>query len=200
MDETAPRRHRRFDVIAVGASAGGLASIKEVLRPLPQNFPCSIVVVQHLAPQHKSHLSDVFSRITQLRVKEAEHDEPLLPGVVYMARPDEHLLVGPGKLQLAHTQLVHFLRPSVDLLFESVAGTYGSRSIGVVLSGTLHDGAKGMRTIKLAGGTTIVEDPQHAEFKSMPQAAVDTGCVDMILPLDQVAATLIQLCGGDVGD
>lgn len=171
-----------------------------MLKPLPADFPCAIVIVQHLARQHKSHLTEVFGRVTALRVKDAEHDEVLLPGVVYMARPDEHLLLGPGKLQLAHTQLVHFLRPSIDLMFESVAGTYGSRSIGVVLSGTLHDGAKGLRTIKLAGGTTIAEDPDQAEFRSMPQAAVDTGCVDLILPLDEIAPTLVQMCCGDIGD
>ncbi|HEU5451959.1 MAG TPA: chemotaxis protein CheB [Terriglobales bacterium] len=196
----APRAPRRYDVVAIGASAGGLSSIKELLKPLPEDFPAAMVIVQHLARQYKSHLTEVVSRVTALRVKDAEHDEVLLPGVVYMARPDEHLLVGPGKLQLAHTQLVHFLRPSIDLMFESVAGTYGSRSIAVVLSGTLHDGAKGLRTIKLAGGTTIAENPDQAEFKSMPQAAVDTGCVDLILPVGEIGVTLIQLCCGDVGD
>ena len=187
---------RRFDVIGIGASAGGLRSITEILKPLKAEFPCSIVIVQHLAPQYKSHLSDVLSRITELPVKTAEHGEVLLPGVVYLARPDEHLLVGPGKLQLAHTQLVHYLRPSIDLMFESLAGTYGSRAVGIVLSGTLTDGARGIRTIKQAAGLTIAEDPQRAEFRSMPAAAVGTGCVDLVLPAEEIAATLVRLCAG----
>ncbi len=189
---------RRFDVVAMGASAGGLHAITEVLRPLPKDFPSSIVIVQHLDPKSKSHMTELLSRITSLTVRQAAHGEVLLPGMVYLAPPDEHLLVGPGKLQLAHTQLVHFVRPSIDLLFESVAGTYGSRSIGMVLSGSLRDGAKGIRTIKLAGGTTLAQEPGEADFRSMPQAAVATGCVDFVLRLSELGPTLTRLCTGEL--
>ena len=125
------------------------------------------------------------------------HGELLLPGVVYIAPPDEHLLVGPGIVQLAHTQLVHYNRPSIDLLFESVAGTYGSRSIGVVLTGSNSDGAAGVRAIKEAGGTTLVQDPGAAEYRIMPAAAIATGCVDRVLSLQEIGATLVQLCTGN---
>ncbi len=189
---------RRFDVVAVGASAGGLHSLQEMLKPLPPEFPCSILVVQHLAPTHKSHLSELMGHITALRVKQAEHGEVLLPGVIYTAPPDEHLLVGPGKVQLAHTQLVHFLRPSIDLLFESVAGMYGSRAVGIVLSGSLKDGASGIQTMKLAGGTTFCEDPAAAQFRSMPAAAVATGYVDYVLPLVELGPALAKLCLGEM--
>lgn len=183
---------RRFDVVAMGASASGLHALTEVLRALPKDFPSSIVIVQHLDPHHESHMTDLLSRITTLQVKRAAHGEILLPGVVYVAPPDEHLLVGPGKL--------HFVRPSVDLLFESVAGTYGSRSIGIVLSGSLRDGAKGIQTIKLAGGTTLVQEPSEADFRSMPQAAVATGCVDYVLRLAELGPMLARLCLGECGN
>jgi two-component system chemotaxis response regulator CheB len=185
---------RRYDVVAIGASAGGLNALTQVLRSLPTTFPSSIVVVQHLSPDHKSWIANLLGHACRIKVKQAEHGEIMLPGVVYTAPPDEHLLVGPGKIQLAHSQLVHFSRPSIDLLFESVAGTYGSRVIGVVLSGSGRDGATGIRAIKEAGGITLAQTPDTAEFRPMPQAAVDTGCIDFILPLETIGSTLIELC------
>ncbi len=188
---------RRYDVVAVGASAGGLRALSTVLAPLENTFPSCILVVQHLDPRSKSHMDELLGRRTGLRVKQAEHGEVLLPGVVYLAPPDEHLLVGPGKVQLAHSQLVHFSRPSIDLLFESVAGTYGSRSIGVILSGSNRDGSAGIRTIREAGGATVAQDPAGAEFKTMPQAAVASGYVDLVLPLEEIGRALMELCSGN---
>ena len=192
--ETLSYSLRNFDVVALGASAGGLAALSRVLSGLPINFPSSIVVVQHLAPGHKSWIASLLDRSTRLKVKQAEHGEILLPGIAYTAPPDQHLLVGPGKIQLAHSQLVHFSRPSIDLLFESVAGTYGSRSIGVVLSGSGRDGAAGARTIKEAGGITMAQLPDTAEFRHMPEAAIETGCIDFILPLAEIGEKLAELC------
>src|ERR1051326_891260 len=185
---------RNFDVVALGSSAGGLNALSQVLSGLPINFPSSIVVVQHLAPGHKSWIASLLDRSTRLKVKQAEHGEILLPGIAYTAPPDQHLLVGPGKIQLAHSQLVHFSRPSIDLLFESVAGTYGSRSIGVVLSGSGRDGAAGVRTTQDAGGLTKAQLPDTAEFRHMPEAAIETGCIDFILPLAGIAEKLAELC------
>ena len=193
---TLPYARRRYDVVALGSSAGGLNALSQVLRALPKDFPSSIVVVQHLSPGYKSWIANLLGRSTTLKVKQAEHGEIMLPGTVYIAPPDEHLLVGPGKVQLAHSQLVHFSRPSIDLLFESVAGTYGSRSIGVILSGSGRDGATGVRTIKEAGGITIAQSPEKAEFRHMPEAAIDTGCVDYVLPLEKIGERLNQLCCG----
>jgi two-component system chemotaxis response regulator CheB len=185
---------RRYDVVALGSSAGGLNALTQVLRSLPQSFPSSILVVQHLAPDHKSWIANLLGHATRVRVKQAEHGEIMLPGTVYTAPPDEHLLVGPGKIQLAHSQLVHFSRPSIDLMFESVAGSYGSRAVAVILSGSGRDGATGIRAIKEAGGVTIAQAPESAEFKPMPQAAIDTGCIDFILPLEKIGSALIELC------
>jgi two-component system chemotaxis response regulator CheB len=189
-----PYARRNYDIVAMGASAGGLNALSQVLKRLPKTFPSSIVIVQHLAPGHKSWMANLLGRSTELKVKQAEHGEILLPGTVYTAPPDEHMLVGPGKIQLAHSQLVHFSRPSIDLLFESVAGTYGSRSIAVVLSGSGRDGSGGIRTIKEAGGITIAQVPEEAEFRHMPEAAVETGCVDFTLPLEKISETLMGLC------
>jgi two-component system chemotaxis response regulator CheB len=194
-----PYTSRNFDVVAMGASAGGLNALIQVLRGLPRSFPSSIVVVQHLAPMRKSWIADLLGRSTVVKVKQAEHNEILCPGTVYTGPPDEHLLVGPGKIQLAHTQLVHFSRPSIDLLFESVAGTYGSRSIGVVLSGSGQDGSEGLRTIKESGGITIVQMPETAEFRPMPVAAIATGCADFVLRLEEIGEKLTELCYGPTG-
>ncbi len=186
----------RYDLVAIGASAGGLTALTEVLRPMMEDAP-AILVVQHLDPTHKSHLAEVIARKTAKQVKQAEHGEPILPGFVYVAPPDEHLLVGPGKIQLVHSQLVHFSRPSIDLLFESVAGMYGSRSLGVILSGSNRDGAAGIRAIREAGGTTVAQDPASAEFRVMPQAAIDTGCVDVVVPISELGKALMNLCRGE---
>ena len=188
--------HWRYDVVAIGASAGGLGALTEVLLPMAADAP-AILVVQHLDPMHKSHLAELIARRTAKQVKQAEHGEPILPGFVYVGPPDEHLLVGPGKIQLVHSQLVHFSRPSIDLLFESVAGMYGSRSVGVILSGSNRDGAAGIRTIREAGGTTLAQDPASAEFRVMPQAAIDTGCVDLVVPITELGAALMRLCRGE---
>jgi len=187
---------RRFDVVAMGASAGGLHALGMVLRPIAASFPSSILVVQHLDPHHKSLMGDLLGRQTKLRVKQAEHGELMLPGVVYIAPPDEHLLVGPGRLQLAHSQLVHYSRPSIDLLFESLAGTYGSRSIGVVLSGSNSDGSAGIRAIREAGGLTLAQKPEGAEFRIMPESAIATGCIDLVVDLADMASVITELCLG----
>lgn len=191
-----PAKPWKYDLIAIGASAGGLLALSEVLQPLPERMP-GVVVVQHLDPTHESHLAALLCRKTGQRVKQAEHDEPILPGVIYIAPPDEHLLVGVGKIQLAHSQLIHFSRPSIDLMFESVAGMYGSRSIGLVLSGSNNDGSGGIRAIYEAGGTTVAQDPATAAFKTMPQAAIDTGCVAIVAPIEELGSVLIRLCTGE---
>jgi two-component system chemotaxis response regulator CheB len=185
-----------YDVIAIGASAGGLNALIGLLRPVVADFP-PVVIVQHLDPTHKSQLAELLARKTGKVVKEAEHGEPILGAHVYVGPPDEHLLVGPGKIQLVHSQLVHFSRPSIDLLFESVAGMYGSRAIGVVLSGSNRDGATGIRALREAGGTTLAQDPATADFRAMPEAAIATGCVDFVMPLADLGKTLNRLCSGE---
>jgi two-component system chemotaxis response regulator CheB len=171
-----------------------LTALSRVLAALPDGFPATLVVVQHLAPRHRSLMADILSRRTLLRVKQAEEGEQVGPATVYIAPPNRHLLVNPdGTLSLTQSKLVHFLRPSADLLFESVAASYGERAIAVVLTGTGSDGAMGVQAIKKMGGTVIAQDEATAEFFGMPSAAIRSGSVDFVLPLDEIATALVTL-------
>jgi two-component system chemotaxis response regulator CheB len=183
-----------FDIVALAASAGGLKALTEVLAALPGDFPAALVVVQHLDPRHRSLMAEILSRRTALAVRQAAEGDRVCSGNVFIAPPDRHLLVNPdGELSLTRTELVHFSRPSADLLFESVAASYRTRAIAVVLSGTGSDGSMGARAIKKTGGTLIVQDPATAEFSGMPAAALHTGLADFVLPLDEIAGALRTL-------
>lgn len=190
-----------FDVIALAASAGGLTALSRVLSPLPFDFPAAVVVVQHLDPRHRSLMADILSRRTSLKVKQGEEGDALTPAMVYIAPPNRHLLVNPdGTISLSQSELVHFVRPSADLLFESVAASYKDRAIAVVLTGTGSDGAMGVQAIKKMGGTVIVQDEKTSEFFGMPAAAIQTGDADFILPLAEIASALVTLVmKGDAG-
>lgn len=186
-----------FDVVALASSAGGLGALSVVLTALPGDFPAAVMVVQHLDPRHRSLMAELLQRRTPLHVEQAVEGTPLEPGAVYIAPPDEHLLVtADGRVTLSHTELVHFVRPSADLLFESVAGAYRERAVAVVLTGTGSDGNMGVRAIHQTGGTVIAEDPATAEFGGMPQAAVDTGVVDFVLGLAEIGPALVTLVKG----
>ncbi len=183
-----------FDVVAIAASAGGLNAINAVLSSLPSGFPATIVVVQHLDPRHRSLMAEILARNTTLRVKQAEEGDLIEPATVYIAPPDHHLLVNSDStLTLSRSELVHFVRPSADLLFESVAASHKERAIAVVLTGTGSDGSMGVQAIKKMGGTVICQDSETAEFSGMPLAALQTKCVDFSLPLDEIAAALVTL-------
>ncbi|TMB53268.1 MAG: chemotaxis protein CheB [Deltaproteobacteria bacterium] len=183
-----------FDVVALAASAGGLTALSSVLADLPAGFPAGILVVQHLDPRHRSLMADILSRRTHLEVKQAEDGDRLAGGRVYIAPPNRHLLLnGDGSLSLTQTELVHFVRPSADLLFESVAASYKDRSIAVVLSGSGGDGSMGVKAIKKMGGTVLAQDQRTSEFFGMPGAAIDGGSVDFVLPLEEIAPALVTL-------
>jgi two-component system chemotaxis response regulator CheB len=183
-----------YDVVALASSAGGLNALSILLSQLPGDFPIAVVVVQHLDPRHRSLMADILSRRTALVVNQASEGDRLQAGHVYIAPPDRHLLVVRGGiLSLTQSELVHFVRPSADLLFESVAACFKERSIAVVLTGTGSDGSMGVKAIKSMGGTVIAQDKASAEFHGMPGAAIDTGSVDFILPIEEIAPALITL-------
>jgi len=183
-----------FEIVALAASAGGLKALSEVLAALPGSFPAALVVVQHLDPRHRSLMAEILGRRTSLAVRQAADEDNVQPGCVLIAPPDRHLLVNPdGKVSLTRTELVHFSRPSADLLFESVAASYHERAIAVVLSGSGSDGAMGTKAIKKMGGTLIVQDPATAEFAGMPGAARQSGLADFVLPLGEIAGALQTL-------
>jgi len=183
-----------FDVVALASSAGGIAALSEILGSLPGDFPAAIVVVQHLDPRHRSLMADILRRRTALNVAQAAEGDYIRAGTVYIAPPDRHLLVNAnGTLSLSYSELVHFVRPSADLLFESVAASYRKRAIAVVLTGTGSDGSMGIGAIKKMGGTVVAQDQASAEFSGMPGAAIRSGNADFVLPLDEIAPALVTL-------
>jgi two-component system, chemotaxis family, protein-glutamate methylesterase/glutaminase len=191
----APARLAAYEVVALAASAGGLNALTRVLAELPAAFPAALVVVQHLDPRHRSLMAEILAKRTALVVKQAAEADQLRAGTAFVAPPNHHLLVnGGGRLSLTQTELVHFVRPSADLLFESTAAAYKEGAIAVVLSGSGHDGGMGVRAIKKMGGTVIVQDPKNAEFPGMPETALATGCADFVLALDEIAGALQRLC------
>jgi len=184
----------QFDVVALASSAGGIAAISHILESLPAGFPAAIVVVQHLDPRHRSLMAEILRRRTPLEVVQAAEGDRIRPGTVHIAPPDRHLLVNrDGSLSLSHSELVHFVRPSADLLFESVAASYEARAIAVVLTGTGSDGSLGVGAIKKMGGTVIAQDQESAEFFGMPAAAIKSGHADFILRLDEIPLALTTL-------
>src|SRR5687767_1187074 len=141
---------RACRAVAIGASAGGIRALQQVLGALPTDFAVPVVVVLHLQPDHASVLASVLGSHTPLRVKAAERGEAVTPGTVYVGVPNLHLEVVDGRVVLAATPEVHFSRPSVDVLFRSMAAQYGASLCGVILSGAGRDGADGLAVIKAA--------------------------------------------------
>ncbi len=187
----------QFDIVAIGASAGGLKALSEVLSGLPAELPVPILIVQHLDPRHKSLMAEILQRHCKMKVKEAVHDETIQKSIIYIAPPNKHMLVSDGKIALTSSAFVHFTRPSIDLLFESVAADFGDRAIGVILTGTGRDGSMGIKAIKERGGTTIAQDEATSEHFGMPQAAISTGAIDFILPLQDIPPAITALISGE---
>ncbi len=180
-------------VIAMGGSAGGIESVSTVLRGLPSDFSAPILVVIHVQPRSPSVLPRILSRAGPLEAITAVDGHKIKPGRVYVAPPDWHLTLNDGRIKLRDGPSENGFRPAIDPTFRSVAKAYGPGSIGVILSGNLDDGAAGLMAIKNAGGIAIVQDPETAVYPNMPQAAIDTVKVDHILPVDEIASTLVTL-------
>lgn len=189
-----------FELVVVAASAGGVQALTRLVSELPGGFGLPIVVVQHVDPRHRSLLVEILARRSAVRVEQAEEGTKLASGTVYVAPPGSHVLVNPDHtLSLSKAELVHFVRPSADLLFESAAASFTDRVIAVVLSGSGEDGANGVRAVKKMGGTVLCQDQESSEFFGMPGAAVATGSVDFVLPLGEIAAALVSLADSAAG-
>lgn len=189
-------RHHAFPVIAMAASVGGLKALSVILGGLPADFPAAIAIVMHLAPDHKSLLTEILKNRTHLQVTEAHTGDVLIPSKAFIAPPNHHLFVVKGdrlKLSSAHAEKIHFARPSAEPLFASVAKVYGQKAIGVVLTGGDGDGSFGVQIIKDNGGTVIAQDRPTSQDFSMPETAINTGDVDFILSLNAIAPKLIEL-------
>ena len=184
------RRH----AIVIGSSTGGFYALKKIITSLPEGFSIPILIAQHISPNSDNFMAKYFDGLSHVLVKEADEKEPVLPGVVYIAPPNYHLLVEEDfTLTLSTEEKRNYARPSVDVLFESAAYAFGNKLIGVVLTGANQDGAKGLLTIKNFGGITIVQDPKEAEAYVMPQSALETANPDFVLSLSEIAQKLIDL-------
>jgi two-component system chemotaxis response regulator CheB len=171
-----------IEAIVVGASAGGLNAMINLFSSLPEDLPVPIFVVQHTRSDENNLLVELISTVTKLKVSEAEDKAEINPGNIYIAPPNYHLLIEDKKtIALSTEAKVNYSRPSIDLLFESATRVFRSKLAGIILSGANNDGSKGISTIAGAGGVTIAQSPESAEFKVMPQSAIDTGNIKYIV-------------------
>lgn len=180
------------DIVVVGASAGGIRALREVLASLPQSFPAAIFAVLHLSPSSPDVLPRILDRAGPLPVLRARHGAAVRRGTVTVAPADHHLILTGHGVRLSHGPRENRHRPSIDVLFRSAAVAYGSRVIGVILSGMLDDGAAGLWAIKRRDGLAIVQDPVDSEYPDMPRNALQTTRVDACVPLSEIASRLAQ--------
>lgn len=182
-----------FSIAVVGASWGGLAALSELIRNLPEDFPIPVAVVQHRSKHADDLLASLLQDITPLRVVDVEDKEPIVPGNVYIAPANYHMLVEKGHFSLTTDPLVRFSRPSIDVTFVSAADTYPGTTVGVILTGANDDGSRGLRHIVNRGGKAIVQDPATAESRPMPAAALSAVPEAEVLPLVKIAGHLVAL-------
>lgn len=179
-------------IVVVGTSAGGLRALEKIIGGLPATYTLPIVVVQHRSKESDA-FADVMSNLVSLPVREAEDKEPIVAPGVYLAPPDYHLMLEPGRLALSTDETVNFSRPSIDVMFESAADAYGAGVVALLLTGANSDGTRGLGKIRRAGGYAIVQDPATAESAEMPSAAIKEGVVDKVIPLDEISKELLRI-------
>ncbi|HEX8088638.1 MAG TPA: chemotaxis protein CheB [Blastocatellia bacterium] len=182
-----------YGLVVIGASLGGFHALEAVLEDLPPEFPLPIAVVQHRSSDSDELLPTLLRRKSRLPVVEAEDKQAIIPGQVFIAPANYHLLVEEGHFALSTEGPVQFARPSVDVLFESAADAYREKVVAVLLSGSNSDGARGVSLVKEYGGLAIVQDPASAEGRRMPEAAIAAARVDQVLPLSEIAPFLRKL-------
>jgi two-component system chemotaxis response regulator CheB len=181
------------DTVVIGASAGGVAALRDLVSSIPADFPASILVVVHTAPKGVSHLAEILDRAGPLPARFAEDGEAIRAGHLYVAPPDRHLLVRDGHLHLSRGPKENRTRPAVNPLFRSAALSRGPRVVGAVLTGMLDNGTAGLLAVERAGGTTIVQDPEDAAFPGMPASALEFLDPDYTVQMSELPALLARL-------
>ncbi|MBU4013021.1 MAG: chemotaxis protein CheB [Proteobacteria bacterium] len=184
----------KYEAIVIGVSSGGMITLDKILRHLPSDFALSIIIVQHQHPESDDFLARFLDARCSLTVKQADEKEIIMPGKIYIAPPNYHLLVEEDKtLSLSTNKHVNFARPSIDVLFETAADVFGEKLVGIILTGANEDGSRGLKKIKESGGLTIVQDPDTAAVDTMPKAAIASTKVDYILPLENIGPFICSL-------
>lgn len=182
---------KSYQVIVIGASYGGIKALQQLLPALCKITSLPIIIAQHIKKSHKSILAKQFTKLCQRKTMEARKNDEICHNTLYFAPGDYHLLIEDNnKLSLSMDNHVNFSRPSIDVLFESAADAYANTAIGIILTGSNIDGAAGIKKIYDAGGITIAQNPTEAIAKNMPQAAINTGKIDEILKLADIAMYL----------
>jgi two-component system, chemotaxis family, protein-glutamate methylesterase/glutaminase len=185
---------KNYQAVVMGASAGGSAALLEILPCLPEDFPCPVIVVQHLHPLQDGPAMMYHAHGCAMELREAEEKEVIRAGIVYFAPPNYHLLIEDDRtFSLSIDTRVNFSRPAIDVLFESAADVYGAALIGIVLSGANHDGAAGLHYIKQHGGLAIVQEPKTAEVPYMPNAAIQAAYPEHVLAPKAIGNLLVEL-------
>jgi two-component system, chemotaxis family, protein-glutamate methylesterase/glutaminase len=197
MTKTVNTDHIKRDIVVIGASAGGVAALITLFQNLPSPLPGAVVVVLHRHPLNNVKLPTVLGRATPLPIIEASGEGPLQAGTIQLAPGDAHLILTEDGVRLDRGPKEHFTRPAVDPLFRSAAAIYGPRVTGVLLTGAGDDGVRGLIHIKASGGLAVIQDPAQAMMPSMPMNALLYDHVDLVLPLADIASTLISLMRGD---
>lgn len=188
------------DIIVIGASAGGVQALSQLVSELPPDLPAAVFIVLHIPANAPSLLANILGHTSALPVANGIDNEPVQRGRIYVASPDQHLLIEKGRVRLVHGPKENLHRPAIDALFRSAARWAGPRVTGVVLTGARDDGTVGMHAIKQRGGIAIVQDPSEALFPSMPLSVLQDGPVDYTLPLDEIAPLLNRLSREIVAD
>jgi len=181
------------DIIAIGASAGGVEALTRLVRELPRDLPAAVFVVVHFPAYGQSLLPTILSAQGHLPAAHAVDDETIVRGHVYVAPPDHHLLLEEGRMRCWRGPRENRTRPAIDPLFRTAAQIYGPRVAAVVLSGTLQDGTAGLSLVKQSGGIAIVQDPKEALFPEMPLSAIHRVPVDYVLPVPEIGPLLVRL-------
>ncbi|MFM0502518.1 chemotaxis protein CheB [Paraburkholderia caffeinilytica] len=185
---------RGFELVAIGASAGGIEVLSVLLRALPASFAPAVMIVTHLPPDSPSYLVQVFTHRCALPVLEPDAGERIMPGRVHVAPPGYHMLVEVDRtVALSTDAAVRFSRPSIDVLFESAALVYGEHVLAILLSGANDDGVQGLRRVRALGGTAWVQAPDSASSPEMPRAAIERGVADHIYSPETMARRLAAL-------
>jgi len=179
-------------IAGVGASAGGLESLEQFFRAMPDDTGLAFVVVQHLSPDHKSLMEELFTRFTKIPVREAKHHERVQPNHIYLLPPGKELEIADGRLEVTDRQQDRHLSFPIDRFLSSLAADCGQRAIAVILSGSGSDGSRGARRVQAQGGLVLVEDPEIASFDGMPKAAIETGIVDVVMSSPGLARALVE--------